>query len=224
MSDERAAGAHQGQPVAVAGAPLAEARAAMVMVHGRGATAESILSLAAEFDAPGFAYLAPQAAGNTWYPYSFLAPLTLNEPWLSSALRALDELLAAIAAAGLSPERTILLGFSQGGCLATEYAIRHPRRYGGVVALSGGWIGPEGMRREAPPGEPLAGTPAFIGSSDVDAHIPLSRVRESTALLRQMGAEVTERIYPGMGHTVNADEIEHVRAMMGALVDAEGGE
>jgi predicted esterase len=208
---------HQGQPVLTIGTPLTEARAAMVMVHGRGATAESILSLADELHHPGFAYLAPQAAGNSWYPYSFLAPIERNEPWLTSALALLDEVLEALIQAGMPRERTILLGFSQGACLCLEYVARHPRPFGGVVGLSGGVIGPDGTPRDVPTDSPLAGTPVFLGCSDVDSHIPLSRVHESTTLLREMGASVTERIYPNMGHTVNRDELEVVRQMMAAL-------
>ncbi len=216
--DNDITGPHQGQPVLTIGTPLAEARAAMVMVHGRGATAESILSLADELHHPDFAYLAPQAAGNAWYPYSFLAPIKRNEPWLTSALTLLDEVLEALIQAGMPRERTILLGFSQGACLCLEYVVRHPRPFGGVVGLSGGIIGPEGTLRDVPTDHPLAGTPIFLGCSDVDSHIPLTRVQESTALLRQMGATVTERIYPNMGHTVNRDELEAVRQMMSALL------
>ncbi len=217
MTTTRSSDPHAGQPVLAVGAPLAEARAAMVLVHGRGASAADILTLTAEFDRPGFAYLAPQAAGHTWYPYSFLAPLASNEPWLTSALGRLEALLAQIAAAGLPPERVILLGFSQGACLSLEYAARNARRYGGVAALSGGLIGPDDAPRDYP-GD-LAGTPVFLGCSDVDFHIPKARVQHSTAVLRRLGGSVTERLYPGMGHTVNQDEIAHVRALMDALVE-----
>lgn len=203
---------HQGQPVAVAGAPLAQATAAMILAHGRGATADSILTLAAEFDRPDWAYLAPQAAGNTWYPYSFLAPIGQNEPGITSGLTAVADLLAHVAAAGMLPERVVLLGFSQGACLTLEFAARHARRYGGVVGLSGGLIGPDGMLRDY--AGSLAGTPVFLGCSDVDFHIPQRRVEESTAVLRQLGGDVTMRLYPGMGHTINQDEIEFVRDLM----------
>jgi phospholipase/carboxylesterase len=208
-------GPHQGQPVLVAGESLDRVQAAMVMVHGRGSTAENILGLTTELDRPGFAYLAPQAAGNTWYPHSFLAPLDANEPWLSSALAAIDTIFSQLAEAGIPPERVILLGFSQGACLSLEYAARHARRYGGAAGLSGGLIGPA-VTPSNYQGS-LDGTPVFLGCSDVDPHIPKKRVQESADMLRQLGGEVTARLYPGMGHTVNQDEIAFVQGMMAAL-------
>lgn len=211
-------GPHQGQPVLMAGAPLGEAEAALILVHGRGATAESILSLTHELDQPGFAYLAPQAFGNTWYPYSFLSPLADNEPGLSSGLAVLEALLEHLAQSGLEPEQTILLGFSQGACLSLEFVARHARRYGGAVGLSGGLIGPEGTPRDY--AGSLAGTPIFLGCSDNDPHIPKERVHHSTEVLRRLGGEVTERLYPGMGHTVNENELEHVLEMMASLVNS----
>lgn len=207
---------HQGQPAAVAGRPLSEAEAAMVLVHGRGATAESILTLADELGRPELAYVAPQAAGYTWYPYSFMAPMERNEPYLSSALETLEDLLAKLAAEGIPAERTILLGFSQGACLSLEYAARHAQRYAGVVALSGGLIGPPGTPRDY--SGSLGGTPVFLGCSDRDPHIPADRVRESAEIFRRMGARVTERIYPGLGHTVNEDELSWVRDLLAGLV------
>ena len=216
MSEQKQPGPHQGQPILAAGAPLDQAKAAMVLIHGRGASAESILELAPEVGAEGFAYLAPQAAGFAWYPERFIAPVARNEPWLGSALALLDDIFDEVARAGVPAERTVLLGFSQGACLALEYAARRPRRYGGLVALSGGLI-ENGDKPRAYEGD-LAGTPAFLGCSDVDFHIPVERVRRSTELLRGLGADVTEQIYPGMGHTVNADELEHVRAMLQAMV------
>ncbi|HLA63305.1 MAG TPA: alpha/beta fold hydrolase, partial [Rhodothermales bacterium] len=203
---EEALGPHQGGRVVEGGAPLGRARAAMILVHGRGASAESILDLADLFAQPDVAYLAPQAAGHTWYPFSFLAPLERNEPGLSSGLRAVGDVLARVEAAGLPAEKTVVLGFSQGACLALEFAARHPRRYGGVVALSGGLIG-TGGQAGAPPDDKrfdyegsLDGTPVFLGCSDVDPHIPLARVRRSAEVLTALGGDVTERIYPGMGH------------------------
>jgi phospholipase/carboxylesterase len=210
-------GPHQGQPVLAAGETLERAQAAMVLVHGRGASAKDILTLAAELQQPGFVYLAPQAANNTWYPYSFLAPIERNQPYLSSALATLEAVLAHIAAAGIPPERTILLGFSQGACLATEFAARNAQRYGGLVGLSGGLIGPDGTPRDYP--GTLDGTPVFLGCSDVDPHIPAARVEHSAEVLRQLGGAVTARLYPGMGHTVNEDEIEFVRQIMATLTD-----
>ncbi len=187
----------------------------MVMVHGRGATAESILELARELRHPELAFVAPQAAGYTWYPYSFLAPLERNEPGLSSGLARIGEVLDLLASVGIPAERTILLGFSQGACLTLEFAARNARRYGGIAGLSGGLIGPPGTPRSYEGS--LAGTPAFLGCSDRDPHIPRERVDETAEVLRRMGAEVTERIYPALGHTVNEDELEQVRRMMEGL-------
>ena len=206
---------HQGQPLLTAGEPLQRAHAALVMVHGRGASARDILSFAAELAAPGFAYLAPQAAGNSWYPNSFLAPIASNEPWLSSALAALESAVDQVVAAGVPPEHIMMLGFSQGACLTLEYVARHARRYGGVVGWSGGLIGPDDTPREY--AGSLAGTPVFLGCSDSDPHIPQTRVDLTAEVLRRLEADVTERIYAGMGHTVNQDEIAFVRAMMAAL-------
>ena len=203
---------HQGQPVIATGAPLATARAAMVMIHGRGASAEDILALAAEFAAPDVAFLAPQAADGAWYPQRFIAPLAANEPFLSSALATVGRLVEHITSTGIPQERVFLLGFSQGACLALEYAARNPQRYGGVIALSGGLIGPLGTAFDY--AGSLAGTSVFLGCSDVDFHIPLERVHESTAAMRALGGDVTERIYPGMGHTVNADETAFVRELL----------
>lgn len=207
-------GPHQGQPVRVAGMPLTQARSVMVMLHGRGATAEGILSLASALDARDFAYLAPQAGGNSWWPQSFLAPIASNEPGISSAMAAVEDVLQQTGAAGIPPERTLLLGFSQGACLATEFAARHARRYGGVAALSGGLIGPDGTPRNYPGS--LDGTPVFLGCSDVDSHIPAERVRKSAEVMRRLGGEVTMRLYPGMGHQINDDELAAVQAMIEA--------
>lgn len=177
MSGAAFVGPHQGQPLAVAGRPFREAAAAMVMVHGRGATAESILELARELRHPELAYLAPQAVGLTWYPHSFLAPLERNEPGLSSGLARLGEVLDLLESAGIPPERTILLGFSQGACLTLEFAARNARHYGGIVGLSGGLIGPPGTPRSY--AGSFAGTPVFLGCSDRDPHIPRERRRGS---------------------------------------------
>jgi phospholipase/carboxylesterase len=208
-------GPHQGQPLLVAGEPLESARAAMIMVHGRGATAHDILSLTADLHQPGFAYLAPQAAGNTWYPNSFLAPIPSNEPGLSSGLAVIASILEQLAVANISAERTIILGFSQGACLSLEYVARNARRYGGVVGLSGGLIGPDGTPRDYPGS--LAGTPVFLGCSDVDPHVPKERVQQSAEVLQRLGGNVTARLYPRMGHTVNRDELRFVQTMMAAL-------
>jgi len=201
--------------VAAAGVPLARAKAAVVMLHGRGASAENMLSLVGLLAQPDVAYLAPQAPGSTWYPYSFLEPIARNEPALSQALATVDSMLAHLAAQGLAADRVMLLGFSQGGCLALEYAARNARRYGGLVGLSAGLIGPPGTPRNY--AGTLAGTPVFIGCSDVDFHIPLARVHESAEVLRRLGGDVMERIYPGLGHTINDDEIAHVGRILAAL-------
>jgi phospholipase/carboxylesterase len=214
-------GPHQGQSVLAAGAPLDQAQAAMILLHGRGATAESILTLAQEVDQPGFAYLAPQAAGNTWYPYGFLSPISDNEPYLSSALALLADLVDQLAEAGFSSDRVMLVGFSQGACLSLEFVARHARRYGGVAGLSGGLIGPDGAARDY--AGSLDGTPIFLGCSDVDFHIPKERVHHSTEVLRKLGGEVTERLYPGMGHGVNEDELEFIRGMMARLLVQPAG-
>ncbi|HTX91795.1 MAG TPA: hypothetical protein VMC09_11340 [Anaerolineales bacterium] len=208
-------GPHQGGEVRVAGEPVETARGAMLMVHGRGASAEDILSLAAQLGLARFAYFAPQAADHTWYPNRFLAPLADNEPWLSSALACLDEVMTRIGASGLPAERTVLLGFSQGACLALEYAARHARRYGGLVGFSGALIGPEDTPRDYPGS--LAGTPVFLGCSDVDVHVPKERVDQSAGALRRLGGQVTERLYPNMAHTVNRDELDFVHAMLDAI-------
>jgi predicted esterase len=213
-------GHHQGQPIRTAGEALADAKAAMVMVHGRGATAESILTLVPALDMSGFAYLAPQASGNTWYPNSFLAPIPSNEPGITSGLAAIGDVIRQIEAAGIPLERTMVLGFSQGACLSVEYTARNAARFGGIACLSGGLIGPEGTPRDYP-GD-YAGTPAFFGCSDIDGHIPAKRVTDSAAVLERMGARTTVKLYPGMGHLINDDEIAHVQAMMREVLEAGG--
>lgn len=206
---------HQGQPVLQRGQPLERAKLAMVMVHGRGASAEDILTLADDLHHPDFIYLAPQAAGYTWYPYPFLAPLERNEPWLSSALAGIASIMDTLMEKGLPAEKVILLGFSQGACLALEYVARNARRYGGLVGLSGGLIGPPGTPRNYMGS--LESTPVFLGCSDSDPHIPKERVIESEEILSSLGGMVTTRLYPNQGHTVNQDEIEIVRLMMNEL-------
>ena len=215
---------HADALVRTAGAPLDHARAAVVILHGRGDSADGILGLAEAFAQPDVAYIAPQAAGHTWYPHSFLAPLDRNEPALSSALRAVGRALDAVEAEGIACERTVLCGFSQGACLSLEYAARHPRRYGAVIALSGGLVGSEQLQAVDPPADKildyegsLEGTPIFLGCSDEDPHIPLTRVEHSAEVLEKMGADVTLRIYPGMGHTVNEDEIGVVRGLLARI-------
>lgn len=201
-----------------AGAPLATAHAAMLLVHGRGASAADIMTVGQELMHPNFAYLAPQAAGNEWYPNPFTAPLESNEPYLSSALSVLEDVLANITE-HVPHERVILLGFSQGACLALEFSARHARRYGGVVGFSGGLIGPDGTPRDYRGN--FQGTPVFIGCSDVDPHIAKARVLEAGEVLKRIGAAVTLKLYPNMAHTVNADEL-HSAAQIVEAVAHEG--
>jgi predicted esterase len=207
-------GPHQGQQLVAAGEPLGRAKAAMILVHGRGASAADIMTLGAELMYPGFAYLAPQAAGGAWYPFPFTAPIEENEPFLSSALEVLSSLLASVEKT-IAADRVVLLGFSQGACLTLEFAARNARRYGGVAGLSGGLIGPDRTPRDYP-GD-FEQTPVFLGCSDVDPHIRKDRVLEAGDVFRRMGAAVTLELYPGMAHTVSADEIEQVRRIVSGV-------
>lgn len=213
------AGVHQGRPVFGAGEALERAHAAMILLHGRGATAGSILQMHQEFQQSDVAYIAPQAAGNTWYPNSFMAPIESNEPALSSALQLVTDIVAHVEEAGIPAERIMLLGFSQGGCLALEFSARNAREYGGVVGLSAGLIGPEGTPRDYE--GTLSGTPVFLGCSDVDPHIPKARVEESAQVLEKLGGDVTMRLYRGMAHTVNDDELDAVRELIDAVLEHE---
>ena len=206
--------------VLAAGAAAERARVGAILLHGRGGTAQGILGLAEELDRPDVAWLAPQAAGNAWYPWSFMAPLEQNEPWLGEALSTVGGLVARLEEAGVPAERVVLVGFSQGGCLALEFTARRARRWGGAAGLSAGLIGPPGTPRDYPGS--LDGTPVFLGCSDRDPHIPLERVEETGEVLSGLGAEVTKRIYPGMGHTVIDDELVHVRAILDAASEREG--
>lgn len=207
---------HQGQPIYQIGKPLSEAKAAMIMIHGRFAGPNGILPHINDFEGDDFAYLAPAAAEYTWYPDRFLVSTAKNEPYLSSGLKVIDELLKHIEEAGIPAEKTILLGFSQGGCLALEYAARNPQKFGGVVGWSSGLIGADDELTGYEGS--LDGTPVFMGCSDVDFHIPLERVHQSSEIMKNLGAEVDSRIYPNMGHTVNLDEIKAVNAMIKSLV------
>jgi predicted esterase len=186
----------------------------MILVHGRGASADDIISLAEELQFDDVAYLAPQAAGNTWYHYSFMAPMEQNEPGISSAFHVLSHLVESLGEQGVDSERIALLGFSQGACLTLEFAARHARRYAGVFALSGALIGPPGTPRNYPGA--FGGTPVLLGCSDIDPHIPLERVHESAHVFGRMGANVDERIYPRLGHTVNRDEIDAIQELLRA--------
>lgn len=215
MSEARLTGPHQGQPIAAAGLPLDEATAAMILLHGRGATAVSILELASELPHPEMAYLAPQAAGHTWYPLSFLAPIPQNEPGISSGLQVVADLIAHVEAAGIPAARIVLGGFSQGACLASEFVARYPRRYGGLLIFSGGVIGPLETRRSDTGS--LDDMPVFIGCSDVDFHIPVARVHETATIMTHLGGQVTKKIYRNMGHTINQDELDHAQKILARL-------
>jgi predicted esterase len=209
-------GPHANSKLHTTGASLKEASAAVLMVHGRGASAEDILTLSEPLALDNIAYLAPQAKDGTWYPYPFMMPFEMNEPWLSSALAVVGAALAYIEGEGFPLERVILLGFSQGACLASEYVARNARRYGGLAGLSGGLIGPEGSPRDYKGA--LEQTPVFLGCSDRDPHIPKARVLETAQVLEALGGVVDARIYPNMGHTINMDEIAAVREMIGNAV------
>jgi predicted esterase len=205
---------HARQPVLRQGPPMEQARLAVILVHGRGGSAEDMLGLADELRASDIAYLAPQAAGHTWYPNSFLAPMEQNQPGLGSALSLLLHLVDGLSEQGVSSERVAFVGFSQGACLSLEFAVRHARRYAAVIGLSGGVIGPPGTPRNYEGS--FDATPAFLGCSDIDPHIPVERVHETADVFRKLGATVDERIYPRMGHTINRDELEAVRALLQA--------
>lgn len=195
------------EPVVQAGQSLQEAKNVLIMVHGRGDSAQSFIHLAKGLDIPGdFAIIAIQALGNTWYPYSFLAPVSQNEPQLTQSLEGLKEVYDNLMELDFKPGNMFFLGFSQGACLTLEFCARHAKKYGGVVAFTGGLIGRE-INITDYLGE-FENTPIFIGSSDVDPHVPLDRIEQSETILNAMGAQVIKRIYPGMGHTINQDEIQ----------------
>jgi predicted esterase len=207
---------HGGQPLLHEGVTLEAARGAVVLVHGRGATAQSILALGRELPHPHLAYLAPQAAGNTWYPNSFLAPLEANEPGLSSGLERLRKVTDTLQEHGIPARRTLIAGFSQGACLALEFSARNPERCGAVLAFTGGLIGPEGTPRGY--AGRLDGVPVFLGSGDPDPHVPWWRVEETAKILEGMGAEVDMRRYPGLPHTISQDEIDAARGLLGRVM------
>ena len=206
---------HAGQPLASAGAPLGKSPVVMIMVHGRNALPANILSLVPAFGRPDITYLAPAAAGGTWYPLSFMAEKEKNEPGISSGLWVLEQLVQHVVRLGVAKNHVVLLGFSQGACLTSEFAASHADRYGGVVLYSGGLIGPPGTTWNYPGG--FDGTPVYLGCSDVDAHVPKTRVDESAAVFQRMGAAVTERVFPAMGHLVNDEEIAFTRTLLDEL-------
>ena len=212
---------HSAQPVLQLGPDPQRARGVLVMIHGRGASAESILSLYPDLGVEDLAALAPQAAGHTWYPYSFLSPIPQNQPYLDSALRKIDSVVTGLIAGGVASDKIAILGFSQGACLTSEYVARHPRRYGAVMGLTGGLIGPPGTPRNY--AGSLDGTPVFLGTSDPDPHIPFERVLETETVLTRMGAKVEVRRYEGMGHTVNEEEVGVCRELLRAMTNDETG-
>jgi predicted esterase len=209
-------GPHDDKPVLFAGVAVERARAGAILVHGRGADARDILGLAPEIDPGDVAFAAPEAAGHTWYPFSFLSPIEDNEPGISSGLRVLNALTMRFETAGIPSERVLLVGFSQGGCLALEYAARHARRFGGIAGLSAGLIGPPRTPRDY--AGSFDGAPAFLGCDDNDPHIPRERVVETSEVFERMGAVVTMRLYARMGHGINQDEVGIVREMLARLV------
>jgi phospholipase/carboxylesterase len=197
----------------MAGVQLRQSRRAVVMVHGRNAAPPNILDLVPRLDRPTFSYVAPAAANKTWYPFSFLEEIARNEPYLTSAINRLERVVGNLTAANIPAERIVLLGFSQGACLVAEFAYRHAQPFGGIVLFSGGLIGPPGTTWQ-PAARPFKRTPVFLGCSDVDAHVPKWRVDETAEVFRQMDADVTKRIYAGMGHLVNEDEVAAARSLL----------
>jgi len=203
---------HRNSPVLHRGVSLADAAGVVILLHGRGGSAEDILSLAGEFDVPQLAYLAPEASGNSWYPFSFLSPIAKNEPWLTSALHKIQNTIQSMETAGITLDRVVLCGFSQGACLATEYVARHARRYGGLIAFTGALVGPPDA--DLSHSGDLAGTPVFFGSGDPDPHVPWNRVQQSAEILAEMGASVTLKRYPGRPHTITHEEIEFAKGLI----------
>jgi predicted esterase len=209
-------GPHQKEKIIYAGSEPEEAAAAVILIHGRGATAESIIQLKGEFTGDNILFAAPQASGFQWYPHSFLAPTERNEPGLSSGLQVIFDIIEDLEAKGIRKEKIIIAGFSQGACLASEFVARHPSRYGGLIAFSGGLIGDE-VDAASYPGS-LNGTPCFLGCSNIDPHIPLERVHESEKILQDMGAEVTAKIYKNMAHTINRDEVDEAQKIINSVI------
>jgi len=203
---------HHASNTLIAGTPVASATGAVLLLHGRGGHPQDLISLAGHLDTEGLALVAPAATARTWYPHSFLAPEAQNQPGLDSALTLVHQTLEELEQSLGSSEHIYMMGFSQGACLTLEAAARRPKRYGGVFALSGGLIG-LGVNQRTYTGS-LDSTPVFLGCSDIDPHIPLERVEASTQVLEQLGGEVKEVIYPGFGHTVNQDELNHIQQMM----------
>ncbi|MGE8339467.1 MAG: alpha/beta hydrolase [Flavobacterium sp.] len=194
------------------GIPLNEAKKALILIHGRGASAHDILSIAKHLKVDDFALVAPQAENRTWYPYSFLAPLNENEPSFSKSLEAIHKVVVAIQQNGIEKENIYFLGFSQGACLALEFTTRNAAKYGGIVAFTGGLIGDQVYENHYSGN--FENTPVFIGTSDPDFHVPVERVHATEELMEKMGADVTKKIYPNMGHTISQDEINCANALI----------
>ena len=203
---------HRDGPVRLLGTPLGEAAGAVILVHGRGASAEDILALASDLYAPELAYLAPQAADNSWYPHSFLAPVAQNEPWLTSALRKLEATVRIANDSRIPTHRIVIGGFSQGACLAAEFAARHPQRYAGFIGFTGGLIGPLGLDLWHEGN--FAGTPSLFSSGDPDPHVPWQRVEQSAKIFAEMGAAVRSQRYANRPHTISNEEIDLARKLI----------
>ena len=209
-------GAHEDQPLLQEGPELRDATGLLILLHGRGSTARDIMTLSHQFRHEGLAFAAPQADGKSWFPYSFLVSVKQNEPGIPSAMRVIRSLVTEADLLGVPRDKVMVLGFSQGACLALEFAARNPAPYGGIFALSGGLIGPPGTTWESE--RSLEDTPVFIGCSDVDPHIPRSRIEESGEALSLLGARVTLKLYPGMGHTISGAEIEQVNKLISEVM------
>jgi len=205
---------HADARVFTSGASIASARSILILLHGRGSNAHDILSLAGAVPLNKVTVFAPNAAGQAWYPQRFIRPLAENEPHLTSALNVVARLVQQANASGILTDKIVIGGFSQGACLASEYVARNPTRYGGLAVFSGGLIGDKIARANYPVDGGLGGTPVFLGCSNVDFHIPVGRVQETTAILRELGGNVTERIYPNMDHTINDDELRFFAEMI----------
>ncbi len=203
---------HHSSKILVEGTELDKAKAVMIMIHGRGATAESILDISQYFIVDDVSYIAPQANEGVWYPFSFLMPTEQNEPGITSGLQKISEIVDHVVASGISEQKIMLLGFSQGACLSLEWTARSSKNIGAVFGLSGGLIGPNGTKRNY--SGTLENTSVFLGCSDVDFHIPKERVIESAEVFKRLNATVTLNLYPNMGHTVNDDEIDNINSIM----------
>ena len=210
---------HGSQPTMRAGQSLDSAGAACILVHGRGADPSDMIGLAQAFNRPGIAYLAPAAAGNTWYPFSFMSLRERNEPGISSGLSVIDGLVQQCLEGGIPEKKIVIGGFSQGACLSSEFCIRHPRKYGALLAFSGGLIGPPDSKWDDVKAD-LSSMQVFLGCSDVDPHIPKERVIETEHVYARLGASVVRKLYPGMGHTINGDELREAQRILDEVLAA----